>query len=136
MSNEDLGVKVDIKVPFSVIKETLERIGIVNNETKKIYPSCYIVEEIVEGKVEHKIYHFKELFIKEGKQSSFFDKNDDKDLYRRNTIIYLLQEWGLIKVLSNNVEGILVEKIDVVSHKMKHLYKICHKYLFKNNIKL
>ncbi len=129
--SEKLGVSVSLKVPFAIVKETLERIGICNREKRRIFPSCYIVEE----NNEYKIYHFKELFLKDGKESDFFDENNDKDMYRRNTVIYLLKNWGLIEV-EEELTGILVEKIDVVSFKDKNQYKICHKYLFKRNISI
>ena len=130
MSEQELGVKVKLLTSFAVVKETLERMGIVNWEKHKIFPSCYLVEDD-EG--QFKIYHFKELFEKEGKKSDFFDEDNDKDLYRRNTIIYNLKNWELIE-LEEEINGILVEKIDVVKFKDKKNYRICHKYLFKRNI--
>lgn len=128
---EELGIKVDILKNFSIIKETLERIGIKAEEQKKFYPSCYLVEE----NGEYKIYHFKELFLKDGKQSTY----TDKDMYRRNTICFLLKNWGLIELDESvkdkeDVNSILVEKVDVLPFPEKHKYRICHKYLFKRSV--
>jgi hypothetical protein len=127
MQDMVLGIKVSLNENFSVIKETLERIGIKAEEHKKFYPSCYLVE--TEG--EYRIYHFKELFLKDGKESTF----NDKDEYRRNTICFLLKKWGLIEI-EEKAEGILVEKIDILPFKDKGKYRICHKYLFKRNVEL
>jgi hypothetical protein len=129
MEYEKLGVEVELLGNFSVIKETLERIGIIAREKKKFYPSCYLVED--EG--EYRIYHFKELFLKDGNESTYVDK----DRFRRNTICFLLQKWGLIKIVNpaeDDAKEILVEKVDILPHKDKNRYRICHKYLFKRSI--
>jgi hypothetical protein len=128
MANKKLGVSVELIENFLVIKETLERIGIRNKEEKKFFPSCYIVED-ENKKDSYKIYHFKELFIKEGKESTY----DEVDELRRNTIVFLLQNWKLIKPI-DPIEDIQVKKVDVISHKEKHEYTICHKYIFKRKI--
>lgn len=121
-----LGVKVDLKQNYPLVKETLERMGIRNFEEKKFFPSCYCVEE-EDGT--HTIYHFKELFLREGKKSNY----DDLDQLRRNTIIHFLKKWGLIDY-KDEIEEILVQKIDVLNHKDKSSYRICHKYYFKKKI--
>jgi hypothetical protein len=129
MEDVRLGVEVELLGNFSVIKETLERIGINAREKKKFYPSCYLVED--EG--EYRIYHFKELFLKDGNDSSYVEK----DRFRRNTICFLLQKWGLIKVkdpAGDDAKEILVEKVDILPHKDKGMYRICHKYLFKRSV--
>ena len=46
------------------------------------------------------IVHFKELFKLDGKQTSNFDESD---LGRRNTIIDLLRQWNLVKVLNQQI---------------------------------
>lgn len=123
--NDVLGVEVSLVKNYSLVKETLERMGIRNSQEKKFFPSCYCVEE--EGKF--RIYHFKELFAKEGKKSDY----DDLDGLRRDTIIHFLKKWGLIDT-DYEVESILVQKIDVLNHKDKPKYKICHKYYFKKKV--
>jgi len=131
MGERSLGVKVTLKKPFAVVKETLERVGICNRETRKMYPSCYIIEEIKDEL--YKIYHFKELFLKEGKKSDYFEK--EIEMFRRNTIIFNLKNWGMIDV-EDEIQGILVDKIDVLKYGEKKDYRICHKYLFKKNIEI
>lgn len=77
---------------FLKVKETLTRIGVASKKEKKLYQSCHILHK--QGK--YYIVHFKELFALDGKPSNFSD--DDKG--RRNTIVNLLSEWGLVQLLS------------------------------------
>ena len=86
---------VEIELPneesFLKIKETLTRIGIASKKDQKLYQSCHILHK--QGK--YYIVHFKELFMLDGKQTNF----DIEDQGRRNTIVNLLQQWELIKVV-------------------------------------
>ena len=130
MEIERLGVSVELSENFSVIKETLERMGVMAKEKRKFFPSCYLVED---DDGSFKVYHFKELFLKDGKDSTY----DDKDRYRRNTICFLLQKWGLVKLIdskADNAKEILVEKVDILPYKEKDNFRICHKYLFKREV--
>lgn len=125
MNNENLGVEVSLVKNYALVRETLERMGIRNSQEKKFFPSCYCVEE--DGI--YKVYHFKELFSKEGKTSNY----DDLDELRRNTIIHFLKKWGLVDT-EYELDEILAQKIDVLNHKDKRDYKICHKYFFKTKV--
>jgi hypothetical protein len=124
--NDELGVEVTLVKNYALVRETLERMGIRNSEVKKFFPSCYCVEE-EDGAF--RVYHFKELFMKEGKTSNY----DSLDGLRRDTIIHFLKKWGLIDT-DYNLDEILAEKIDVLNHKDKPSYKICHKYYFKKKV--
>ena len=79
---------------FLKIRETLTRIGVASKKDKKLYQSCHILHK--QGK--YYIVHFKELFKLDGKASDF----SDNDRSRRNTIVNLLKEWGLISVIKND----------------------------------
>lgn len=125
MSDVNMGIKVELKAEEAVIHETLERIGVVNNKKKEIYPSCYL-RKLESG--EYAIVHFKELFALQNKPSTF-NKLDD---LRRSTIAFFLQKWGLITVHDpEEIQRILTKKIDVVTHKDKRDYRVIHK--FKHN---
>jgi hypothetical protein len=76
---------------FLKIKETLTRIGVASKKDRKIYQSCHILHK--QGK--YYIVHFKELFALDGKPSNF----SEEDVGRRNTIVNLLAEWGLLKIV-------------------------------------
>jgi len=127
MSTEQLGIEVTLLKNFPLVKETLERIGIRNSQEKKFYPSCYC-KETEEGV--YKIYHFKELFIEDGKESTY----SELDELRRNTIVHFMKKWGFVDT-KFKIPEILAEKIDVLNYNDKPNYKICHKYFFKRPIK-
>lgn len=108
---------------FLKIKETLTRIGIASRKDKKIYQSCHILHK--QGK--YYIVHFKELFMLDGKINNF----DDEDKARRNTIINLLEEWNLIKVVNPSaVQGSVapLSQIKILSHKEKGDWELVAKY--------
>jgi len=119
----ELGVEVTLKKEFPLVKETLERMGIRNAKTRKFFPSCYCVE-VEEGKF--RVMHFKELFIRDGKESSY----DEVDELRRNTILHFLKKWGFVD-FDMKIDEIMMKKIDVLNYNDKHLFDICHKYVFK-----
>jgi len=127
MSDKKLGIKVTLNKNYSLVAETLERMGIKNSQVKKFFPSCYCIEE-EDGT--YCLYHFKELFVKEGKESDY----NDVDELRRNTIAYLLKNWGIID-FTEEIDEILVQKIDVLNHTEKKNFRICHKYYFKKKLK-
>lgn len=108
---------------FLKVKETLTRIGVASRKDKKLYQSCHIFHK--QGK--YYITHFKELFLLDGKPSNF----SDDDLARRNTIIDLLVQWGLIKVCNPDMikePKALLSQIKVLSYKEKHEWELVTKY--------
>jgi len=123
------GIKVKLKEDFSVIRETLERIGIKNSKTKKFYPSCYCVETKEEGI--YNIVHFKELFPLFDRESNF----DNIDKLRLKTIVQLLKNWDLVEPL-DEIDEIMSEKISVLKHGEKRDYNIVHKFKFSKRIVL
>lgn len=121
------GVGVEISLPhpdnFLKIKETLTRIGIASKKEKKIYQSCHILHK--QGK--YSILHFKELFMLDGKENNF----TDEDKARRNTIINLLEEWGLLNVNEpEKAEDPVapLSYIKIISHKEKENWILEPKY--------
>ena len=78
------------------------------------------------------IVHFKELFKLDGKQTNF----DESDLGRRNTIIDLLRQWNLVKVLDSNQISeprAPLSQIKVIPYKEKLEWKLTQKYSIGNN---
>jgi hypothetical protein len=108
---------------FLKIKETLTRIGVASKKDQKLYQSCHILHK--QGK--YYIVHFKELFALDGKPSNF----SEEDMGRRNTIVNLLAEWGLLKI-------VVVEKakeprtplsqIKILSYKDRGDWELVAKY--------
>ena len=107
---------------FLKVRETLTRIGVASRKEKKIYQSCHILHK--QGK--YYIVHFKELFALDGKQTNF----SLNDLQRRNRIVQLLSDWGLISVV--DVEKIAdlapLNQIKVLSFKEKQEWTLESKY--------
>ena len=125
----EVGIKVLLKKDFPVIRETLERMGIINKKTQTIYPSCYCLEtdETIDDQKVFTIVHFKECFLLHDMTSDI----DESDLARLRTITYFLNKWNLIEVVDNNdISEILHKKIGVIPKSQKDEYKIIHK--FKN----
>lgn len=122
---QGVGVEIELPIPenFLKIKETLTRIGIASRKDKKLYQSCHILHK--QGR--YVILHFKELFIIDGKENNF----TDEDKGRRNTIVNLLEEWDLVKILdSSKVQDPVapLSHIKVLSHKEKNQWELESKY--------
>lgn len=118
---------VQIELPndenFLKVKETLTRIGIASHKEKKLYQSCHILHK--QGK--YYIVHFKELFMLDGKINNF----DEEDKGRRNTIVNLLEEWGLVKsVNAAQVQDPIapLSQIKILSHAEKGQWELVAKY--------
>jgi hypothetical protein len=125
----NIGIAVYLKEDFSVVKETLERVGIINKKKQIFVPSCYVV-----GTTDPEIYrivHFKELFPLIGRDTNY---NADDEL-RRNTIVYLLKNWNLVEPIhSTDITEVLHKKIPVLPHNKKKEYTILHKFKFTQKI--
>ena len=107
---------------FLKVRETLTRIGVASRKEKKIYQSCHILHK--QGK--YYIVHFKELFALDGKNTNL----SLNDVQRRNRIIQLLSDWGLISVV--NIEAITdlatLNQIKVLSFREKGEWTLESKY--------
>jgi hypothetical protein len=129
MEIEDIfkGVGIEVSLPtpdsFLKVKETLTRIGISSRKEKKLYQTCHILHK--QGR--YAILHFKELFILDGKKNTF----TEEDLARRNTIVNLLNEWGLVVITRENATGDIaapINQIKILSHKEKSNWTLEAKY--------
>ena len=122
--SSDQMIEVTLNEPddFLKVRETLTRIGVASRKEKKIYQSCHILHK--QGR--YFIVHFKELFALDGKHANL----TQNDVQRRNRIIQLLSDWGLITVLnSNNITDIApLNQIKVLAYKEKHEWMLETKY--------
>ena len=109
---------------FLKVRETLTRIGVASRKEKKIYQSCHILHK--QGK--YFIVHFKELFALDGKRTNL----SLNDVQRRNRIIQLLVDWGLVTIDSSSQEKIAdlapLNQIKVLSFKEKNDWTLESKY--------
>ena len=111
----DQMVEVNLSEPddFLKVRETLTRIGVASRKEKKLYQSCHILHK--QGK--YYIVHFKELFALDGKSANL----SLNDVQRRNRIIQLLSDWGLITIKQPDtiVDVAPLSQIKVLSYKDK-----------------
>ena len=106
---------------FLKVRETLTRIGVASRKEKKLYQSCHILHK--QGK--YFIVHFKELFALDGKKANL----SVNDMQRRNRIIQLLCDWGLITtVIDETLDIAPLNQIKVISYKDKGNWTLETKY--------
>jgi len=107
---------------FLKVRETLTRIGVASRKERKLYQSCHILHK--QGK--YYIVHFKELFALDGKKTNL----SLNDIQRRNRIIQLLSDWGLIEVVTpENIADVApLNQIKVLSFKDKNDWTLESKY--------
>ncbi len=120
----DQMVEVNLSEPddFLKVRETLTRIGVASRKEKKLYQSCHILHK--QGK--YYIVHFKELFALDGKSANL----SLNDVQRRNRIIQLLSDWGLISIRKPDtiVDVAPLSQIKVLSYKDKGGWNLESKY--------
>ena len=120
----DSMIEVGLKEPddFLKVRETLTRIGVASRKEKKLYQSCHILHK--QGK--YYIVHFKELFALDGKKANL----SLNDVQRRNRIVQLLGDWGLVSI--NSKESIAdvapLSQIKVLAYKEKGEWTLESKY--------
>lgn len=120
----ELMVEVVLKEPddFLKVRETLTRIGVASRKEKKIYQSCHILHK----KGKYYIVHFKELFALDGKRANI----TVNDVQRRNRIIQLLGDWGLVTVTNVDLvaDAAPLNQIKVIAYKDKGEWTLESKY--------
>lgn len=131
----DTFIEINLKddESFLKIRETLTRMGLKSKkregEKPKLFQSCHILHK--RGK--HYIVHFKELFLLDGKTANL----DEEDIKRRNTIAFMLQNWGLCDIVTpENMTPIYEDigaaleqrKLVVIPHKVKDKFSLETKY--------
>lgn len=120
----DMMVEITLGEPddFLKVRETLTRIGVASRKERKLYQSAHILHK--QGR--YYITHFKELFALDGKHANL----TVNDIQRRNRIIRLLSDWGLIEVV--NEEKIMdiapLNQIKVIAYKEKNEWILEQKY--------
>lgn len=107
---------------FLKVRETLTRIGVASRKEKKLFQSCHILHK--QGK--YYIVHFKELFALDGKRANL----SINDIQRRNRIIQLLTDWGLINIVESEMVANIapLNQIKVISYKEKGEWILETKY--------
>jgi len=121
---QDQMIEVLLNEPddFLKVRETLTRIGVASRKEKKLYQSCHILHK--QGK--YYIVHFKELFALDGKHANL----SINDVQRRNRIVRLLSDWGLISIVDEDtvLDIAPLNQIKVLSYKDKGEWILEQKY--------
>ena len=122
--NELVEVTLNEKDDFLKVRETLTRIGVASKKEKILYQSCHILHK----RGQYYVVHFKELFALDGKPTDI----TDNDLSRRNAIVNLLEDWGLVKVVNKKQTEvpapIFLSQVKIISHKEKNDWQLIPKY--------
>ena len=109
---------------FLKVRETLTRIGVASRKENKLFQSCHILHK--QGR--YFIVHFKELFALDGKKANI----SLNDIQRRNRIVQLLVDWGLVSISTESHEKITdlapLNQIKVLSFKEKGEWTLESKY--------
>jgi hypothetical protein len=121
-------LEISLKKPddFLTVSETLTRIGIdtYKNGKKTLIQSCHILHK----RGRYFIVHFKEMFELDGKVTNL----TISDIYRRNTIAKLLEEWELLHIVNpDQIKDKIfpsLKQIKIISYKQKDEYDLVSKY--------
>jgi len=116
-------IKLHADEDFLKIRETLTRIGVASKKERKLYQSCHILHK--QGRFY--IVHFKELFALDGKRTDF----SEDDLGRRNAIVALLEQWGLLEVVNPSQIAqprAPLSHIKILPFREKGDWELCTKY--------
>jgi hypothetical protein len=112
---------------FLKVKETLTRIGVSSKQEKKLFQSCHILHK----KGKYYIVHFKELFSLDGLPTNI----SENDIGRRNTVVSLLDEWGLVELVNpekSESPQVSLAQIKILPYREKEDWELVPKYHIGN----
>jgi hypothetical protein len=127
---DGLGVEVRLKTKddFLKVRETLTRMGVSSKKEKKLYQSCHILHK----RGRYAIMHFKEMLELDGLETDI----SDNDLGRRNIIVKLLVDWGLVEAVDPDEYKepmISMAQLKIIPHKEKGDWVLVPKYHIGNS---
>lgn len=119
---ESYGVLVVLPDPknFTMIMETLTRIGYPSKNSNNLYQSCHIFHK----RGQYAIMHFKEMFHFDG---GSVDVTDD-DIVKRDSIARLLEQWKLITINEDLDTEFSLKEIKIVPFQQKDKWNLIPKY--------
>ncbi|HFG0931901.1 TPA: translational repressor RegA [Klebsiella pneumoniae] len=117
-------IEITLKQPedFLKVKETLTRMGIANNRDKVLYQSCHILQK--QGL--YYIVHFKEMLKLDGRPVVMTEEDEQ----RRDSIAWLLEDWGLIEIApgQRTLMHEMTNNFRVIGFKQKSEWTLKSKY--------
>ena len=127
---DGLGVEVKLKTKDDFLKvcETLTRMGVSSKKEKKLYQSCHILHK----RGRYAIMHFKELLDLDGLETDI----SDTDIGRRNLIVKLLVDWGLIEAIDSDEykePQLSLAQLKIIPYKQKKEWELVPKYHIGNS---
>jgi len=127
---DGLGVEVKLKNKDDFLKvcETLTRMGVSSKKEKKLYQSCHILHK----RGRYAIMHFKELLDLDGLETDI----SDTDIGRRNLIVKLLVDWGLIEAIDSDEykePQLSLAQLKIIPYKQKKEWELVPKYHIGNS---
>jgi hypothetical protein len=127
---EGLGVEVRLKSKDDFLKvcETLTRMGVSSKKEKKLYQSCHILHK----RGRYAIMHFKELLDLDGLETDI----SDNDIGRRNLIVKLLIDWGLVEAVDPEEykePQLSLAQLKIIPYKEKKDWQLVPKYHIGNS---
>lgn len=121
-------VEVTLKEPddFLLVKESLTRIGVPSKVGKTLTQSCHILHK----RGRYYICMFKELFLLDGKKAEI----KEEDIQRRNLVVKLLADWGLVTVVDQKqiADQAPLSAVKILSFTEKKEYQLIAKYTLGN----
>ena len=125
-SNYGVEVKLTPGITLPAVMETLTRVGITNASHNRLTQTCHILQK----RGHYAILHFKELFKLDGNAANI----DESDIVRRNIIINMLCEWGMITIAEDiklQLKTDVACKVNVIKHADKRKWNCIQKYTIK-----
>lgn len=117
-----------VSTNFLAVKESLERIGIPGNPNDQDgFPTLNQTCHILYKRGRYYICHYKLMFALDGESTTI----SEPDIARQNTIIKLLEEWGMIRVVSPcmvEAPTCSLRSLKVVKYKDRHEWKFVSRY--------
>lgn len=104
---------------FLRIRETLTRIGVGSFNKKTLWQTCHIIHH----KGKYYIMHFLEMLMMDGHSV----KIGPEDIRRRNSVVKLLEQWGLC-VVKTKLGSCSDQKLRILSFKEKDQWTLLSKF--------
>lgn len=116
---------------FLKVRETLSRIGIATNQDGEdiLWQSCHLLSK----KGKYYIVHFKHMFLLDGAFKTTQVTEDD--VKRTKYIASLLEAWGLVKRVGEDLEDPEKINVRVINFGEKSKWTLKQKYDMSKNIK-
>lgn len=114
--DECVEVRLRHAADFSVIRETLTRIGVATKNRNVLYQNCYILSKFNRSK--YYIVNYKEMLRLDGQNVPILDE----DIAQTNSVANILAEWKLIILVDPmRCKSPLAPRgsIKIISHKEK-----------------